>query len=95
MTTNIFVYPHPVNVFIIGQLGITVDDFCRLYGHVQSTLASWITRDRKVETLPISFLYSLSLASGKSMDVVFDELLRLQNDYEKYLEKNKRKKKII
>lgn len=27
-----YVYSHPVNVFIIGRLGLSVELFCELYG---------------------------------------------------------------
>lgn len=92
MANNNFVYPHPINVFIIGQLGITVDQFCDMHGHKQPTVASWITRNRRVDSLPVNFIYSLSLSSGKSMDTVYDELLLLESEYESHLEKNSRTK---
>lgn len=50
-----YVYSHPINVFIIGKLGLSVEVFCELYGFKQGTLSSWITREREVADLPISF----------------------------------------
>ncbi|HFM8235772.1 TPA: type III secretion system protein PrgN, partial [Enterococcus faecium] len=31
MSINTFVYSHPINVYIIKNLGITVEQFCELY----------------------------------------------------------------
>ncbi|MDV7787704.1 type III secretion system protein PrgN, partial [Enterococcus gallinarum] len=30
MQQNPFVYPYPINVFIISRLGMTVEQFCEL-----------------------------------------------------------------
>ncbi|MEB8419048.1 type III secretion system protein PrgN [Enterococcus casseliflavus] len=87
MYVDTFVYPYPVNVFIIQQLGITVEQFCELHGFNQGTVASWVTRERSVETLPASFIYSLSLASSRSMGEIYEELLKLQDDYYCYRKK--------
>ncbi len=38
MSINTFVYPYPINVFIISQLGLTVEQFCELHGYKQSTV---------------------------------------------------------
>ncbi|UDM72710.1 type III secretion system protein PrgN [Vagococcus fluvialis] len=92
MSTNNFVYPHPINVFIIKQLGITVDDFCDIHGYSQSTVATWVSRERKVELLPASFIYAMSLSASKSMDQVYESLIDLQVAYDKYIEENKRTK---
>ena len=32
MSLKNYVYSHPVNVFIIGRLGLSVEVFCELYG---------------------------------------------------------------
>ncbi|MGG5325769.1 replication control protein PrgN, partial [Enterococcus pernyi] len=40
MSINTFVYSHPINVFIIKYLGVTVDQFCESYGYSQATVAS-------------------------------------------------------
>ena len=68
MPRKTFVYPHPINAYIIKQLGITVEEFCELHAFSQGTVSSWITRNKKIETLPISFIYSLSLSASKTMD---------------------------
>ena len=78
MSINTFVYPYPINVFIISRLGMTVEQFCELHGYKQSTVASWVTRNRAVKTLPCDFLYCLSLSSGWSMDDVYRHLLVLE-----------------
>ncbi|MCO5542166.1 type III secretion system protein PrgN, partial [Enterococcus sp. C91] len=57
--------------------------------------SSWITRNKKIETLPISFIYSLSLSASKTMDQVYSDLLKLQDDYLLHLERYRRTKKII
>lgn len=95
MSNNIYVYPHPINAYIIGRLGIAVDHFCSLYGFKQSTLSTWITREKKVESLPASFLYALSLASNKDMSLVYEELLQLQDEYVLHVKRNKRTKKNV
>ena len=37
MSLKNYVYSHPVNVFIIGRLGLSVEVFCELYGFKQGT----------------------------------------------------------
>ncbi|EMF0102681.1 type III secretion system protein PrgN (plasmid) [Enterococcus faecium] len=96
MSINTFVYSHPINVYIIKYLGITVEQFCEAYGYSQGTVASWITRQRKIKSLPASFIYDLSLASSTNMSDVYEKLLVLENDYEQFNSKQKdRKKKHI
>ncbi|EKZ0408926.1 hypothetical protein QL852_002782, partial [Enterococcus faecalis] len=53
--------------------------------------SSWITRNKKIETLPISFIYSLSLSASKTMDQVYSDLLKLQDDYLLHLERYRRR----
>ncbi len=50
-------------------------------------MASWVTRERSVETLPASFIYALSLASSRSIGEIYEELLKLQDDYYRYRER--------
>lgn len=96
MSINTFVYSHPINVYIIKYLGMTVDQFCELHGYPQGTVASWITRQRRIKTLPASFIYDLSLASSTNMSDVYEKLLVLENEYEHFNSKQKdRKKKHI
>jgi len=95
MSKNNFVYPHPINTFIIKQLGIPVEEFCELHSIPQGTISSWISRNKKIDTLPIHFLYALSLTAGKSMDTVYSDLLTLQDDYLLHLKKYRRTKAII
>ncbi|MDU7719160.1 MAG: type III secretion system protein PrgN, partial [Cutibacterium avidum] len=45
--------------------------------------------------LPISFIYSLSLSASQTMDQVYSDLLKLQDDYLLHLEHYRRTKKII
>ncbi|NMP59467.1 type III secretion system protein PrgN [Enterococcus mundtii] len=96
MTRNTFVYSHPINVYIIKQLGMTLAQFCELYAHSRGTVSSWITRNRRVESLPVSFIYDLSLAASSNMSSTYEELLSLQDEYEIYISSiGKRKKKRI
>jgi hypothetical protein len=96
MPRKTFVYPHPINAYIIKQLGITVEEFCELHSFPQGTISSWITRNKKkIETLPVSFIYSLSLSASKTMDQVYSDLLKLQDDYLLHLERHRRTKKNI
>ena len=53
MSINTFVYPYPINVFIISRLGMTVEQFCELHGYKQSTVASWVTRNRTVKNVTL------------------------------------------
>jgi uncharacterized membrane protein YheB (UPF0754 family) len=95
MSINTFVYPHPINAFIIQQLGVTVDQFCELHGFVQSTVAMWIARNRRVENLPGNFIYCLSLSANRSMDFVYAELLKFQEEYDIHVKRNRRTKKVL
>lgn len=94
MSVNTYVYPYPINVFIIGGLGMTVEQFCEIHDYRQSTVASWVTRNRSVATLPCDFLYCLSLSSGQSMGSVYDELLALEDKFLKGLNPKKKKENI-
>ena len=87
MSMKLYVYSHAVNVYILRYLGMPVEQFSELYGFNQGTVASWVTRERSVEKLPASFIYALSLASSRSMGEVYEELLKLQEDYYCYRER--------
>ncbi|WP_270780852.1 type III secretion system protein PrgN [Enterococcus faecalis] len=95
MPRKTFVYPHPINAYMTRRLGNTVEEFCELHAFSQGTVSSWITRNKKIETLPVSFIYSLSLSASKTMDQVYSELLKLQDEYLLHLEHHRRTKKII
>lgn len=92
MSINTFVYSHPINVYIIKNLGITVEQFCELYAYPQGTVASWITRQRRIKSLPASFVYDLSLASSLNMSDVYEKLLSLEKEYDSF--KSEHDKKI-
>ncbi|MEE3553442.1 type III secretion system protein PrgN, partial [Pseudomonas aeruginosa] len=72
MSLKNYVYSHPVNVFIIGRLGLSVEVFCELYDFKQGTLSSCVTREKTFASLPMEFLHALSLASGEATDQVYD-----------------------
>ncbi|EQB4897766.1 type III secretion system protein PrgN [Enterococcus faecalis] len=84
-----------MNTYIIKQLGVTVEEFCELHDLSQETISSWITRNKKIETLPISFIYSLYLSASKTIDQIYSDLLKLQDDYFLHLERHRRTKKMI
>lgn len=93
MSINTFVYSHPINVYIIKYLGITVEQFCESYGYSQGTVASWITRQRRIKSLPASFIYDLSLAASLNMSDIYEKLLILENEYDQFNFKQQQKKK--
>ncbi|MBO0431303.1 type III secretion system protein PrgN [Enterococcus sp. DIV0660C] len=93
MSRNTFVYSHPINVFIIKYLGVTVDQFCESYGYSQGTVASWITRNRRVESLPVGFIYDLGLAASLNMSNLYEKLLILENEYDQFTSNQQRKLK--
>lgn len=95
MSRNILVYPHPINTYIIKQLGMPVEEFCELHSFSQGTISSWISRNKKVESLPSNFLYALSLSANKSMDYIYQNLLDLETEYHNHLELKKRVKAIL
>ena len=94
MSINTFVYPYPINVFIISRLGMTVEQFCELHGYKQSTVASWVTRNRSVKAIPCDFLYSLSLAASLPMDHVYKDLLQLEEQFLLSIDPKKEKKYV-
>lgn len=91
MRVKTYVYPHPINAFVIGRLGISVEEFCELHGYKQGTVSSWVTRNRSVKAIPCDFLYSLSLSASIPMDGVYKELLLLEEQF--YLSMNPKKEK--
>ena len=69
---------HPIKMYIRRDLGITVEQFGKIAGIPQSTLATWIKRERRVEKLPIDFYSSLATVSEKKIEEVFQELVKWQ-----------------
>lgn len=92
-----YVYSHAINAFIIGYLRLSVEVFCELYGFKQGTLSSWVTREREVGDLPVSFIYALSLSAGETMDQVYDRLCTYEEEYKNYqkLAAPKKRKKYL
>ena len=43
-----------------------------------STIASWVTGEKSVKSLPAVFIYSLSLSTGKDMSEIYNDLLAIQ-----------------
>ncbi|BBM16320.1 replication control protein (plasmid) [Enterococcus mundtii] len=70
-----------------------MDQFCESYGYSQGTVASWITRNRRVESLPVGFIYDLGLAASLNMSDVYEKLLILENEYDQFTSNQRRKLK--
>lgn len=75
---------HPIKMYIRRDLGITVEQFGQLAGIPQSTLATWIKRERRVEKLPIDFYSALATVRQKTIESVYGELLEWQQRYDRY-----------
>ena len=76
-----YVYPHPINVFLIGDLDMSIVRFCELTGFKQSTLSSWISRNRPVGQLPVDFILALHLVSNQSLENIINRLLQIEAQY--------------
>lgn len=59
------------------------------------TFASWVTREKSVESLPAAFIYSLSLSSGKNMSEVYNDLLDIQTQKWHSIQGKHRKKERL
>lgn len=94
MSVKTYVYPHPINAFVIGRLGISVEEFCELHGYKQGTVSSWVTRNRSIKAIPCDFLYSLSLAASLPMDYVYKELLQLEEQFLLSIDPKREKKYV-
>ncbi|MDT2432727.1 hypothetical protein P7D58_17255 [Enterococcus avium] len=75
---------HPIKMYIRRDLGITVEQFGKLAGIPQSTLATWIKRERRVEKLPIDFYSALATVRKQRIETVYGELLEWQQRYDRY-----------
>lgn len=85
MTSSIQHMDHPVNMYIRGQVGITVEQFGQIAGIPQSTLTTWVQRKRRVEKLPIYFYAALADVAKQSISEVYQAMLNLQHEYDRYL----------
>lgn len=75
---------HPIKMYIKKDLAMTVEQFGQVAAIPQSTLATWIRRERPVEKLPIEFYAALAKTSNRSIDAVYNDLLRWQQRYMRY-----------
>ncbi|MGM0240301.1 MULTISPECIES: hypothetical protein [Enterococcus] len=75
---------HPIKMYIRRDLGITVEQFGQIAGIPQSTLATWIKRERRVEKLPIDFYAALATVADKKIEIVYKELLQWQQQADRY-----------
>lgn len=75
---------HPIKMYIRRDLGITVEQFGKIAGIPQSTLATWIKRERRVEKLPIDFYQALATVANKKIEEVYRDLLKWQQEYSRY-----------
>lgn len=75
---------HPIKMYIKRDLAITVEQFGFLVGIPQPTLATWIKRDRRIESLPLYFFLGLKDVSGESLDAIYRKLITWQQRYDQY-----------
>ncbi|OJG45227.1 hypothetical protein RV04_GL002275 [Enterococcus hermanniensis] len=71
-------------MYIRRDLGITVEQFGKVAGIPQSTLATWIKRERRIEKLPIDFYSALATVREQKIETVYRELLEWQQRYDRY-----------
>lgn len=83
---NITRIDHPINTYIKSYLGLPVEQFARFTGFPQSTLASWVSRNRRVDSLPISFYDAVARINKRTIDQTYKEFIELQDTYDRYLQ---------
>lgn len=82
MTRYAIIYSHPINSYISRHLNLTVKQFSERYDYNQEVITHWISFGRKIESLPVSFIYDLSKAANSTMSDVYSKLLILEDDYD-------------
>lgn len=81
MSKDFIIGRHPIFVFLKEELRLNLSEFCLLTGIPQSTISTWIKRKRSVESLPGYFFVSLSNVGNKTLDEVYNSLIRLESEY--------------
>lgn len=72
---------HPIFVFLKKELKMNLSDFSAVSGIPQSTVSTWIQRERELTSLPIHFYVALSDLSDLKLDEVYNILIRLESEY--------------
>ncbi|WP_366533422.1 hypothetical protein ACOJIU_18260 (plasmid) [Carnobacterium maltaromaticum] len=72
---------HPILEFIKKELKMNLSDFSAISGIPQSTISTWIRRERELNSLPIHFYVALADLSNLRLDEVYNKLIRLESEY--------------
>lgn len=84
MMESIYVHKigkHPILVFLKKDLKMNLSDFSAVSGIPQSTISTWMQRERELTSLPIYFYVALSGVSNLKLDEVYNALIRLESEY--------------
>jgi hypothetical protein len=82
MTRYAIIYSHPIDSYISRYLDLTIEQFSERYDYHPEVITHWTSFGRKIESLPVSFIYDLSKAANSTMSEVYSKLLILQDDYD-------------
>lgn len=72
---------HPILEFLKKELKMNLSDFSAISGIPQSTVSTWIQRERELNSLPIYFYVALADLSNLRLDEVYNKLIRLESEY--------------
>lgn len=72
---------HPILVYLKKELKMNLSDFSALSGIPQSTVSTWIQRERELASLPIYFYVALAGIGDYRLDEVYNSLIRLESGY--------------
>ncbi|MEG2847975.1 MAG: hypothetical protein RR904_04260 [Bacilli bacterium] len=81
MVNGVRIGRHPVFIFLKDELKMNLSEFSLMSGIPQSTVSTWIERERRIEGLPVYFFVSLSNLANLTLDDVYNELIRLESEY--------------
>lgn len=81
MVKSVRIGRHPVFIFLKDELKMNLSEFSLISGIPQSTVSTWIERERRIEGLPVYFFVSLSNLANWSLDDVYNQLLCLESEY--------------
>ena len=95
MPRKIFVYPHPINTYIIKQLGITVENFVNYMLLLKELSLLRLLATKKLKHFLFHLFILFTLSATKLWIRYIQTFLKLQDDYLLHLERYRRTKKII
>lgn len=72
---------HPIFTFLRDELKMNLSEFSVVTGIPQSTVSTWIERERTIETLPMYFFVGLANLGNLSLDQVYNALIVLESEY--------------